>query len=126
MNYARVLNRTVFTPRIYIHSKTDDLSVGKAKCLEDSNKAGTAEYVAITRAREVGQSWISSIFTTLKATVDSFWILLKWTPDLVSHLRFKSRFQSNVVRVPLIDRLQRTRSLPSDLRSCQIAYRKCN
>jgi len=64
------LDRDVFTPRIYYVAKTDDFSVTK---LKDFEKERTDYRIKrIPRAREVGQSYLSSIFSFIGATIECF------------------------------------------------------
>lgn len=72
------LDKTKFRPRTYIAADTDLLSVSKAKALEDETalRTGDATFLTIPRAREVGQSWLSSLWTAAKSSWAS-WIILK-------------------------------------------------
>ncbi|GIY58302.1 UDP-N-acetylglucosamine transferase subunit ALG14 homolog [Caerostris extrusa] len=76
-----------FYPRIYIIAESDSLSEQKAKSFEESKSinSATESYVIekILRSREVGQSWISTCFTTLKACFVAFVLMIKHKPDLV-------------------------------------------
>jgi len=83
LEYVGFMSPTIFSPRIYVHSKTDPLSRTKAELVEKTMNGGVEHYESITRAREVGQSWITSVFTTSTAMVDSIQILIKWEPELV-------------------------------------------
>jgi len=46
---------------------------------------GNLEVATIYRAREVGQSYVSSVFTTLFGIANAFTIVIKSKPDLVCH-----------------------------------------
>lgn len=81
----------LFQPRIYISSNNDNLSQRSALQMErnlqlKSQFRAVYYFDTVSRARNVGQSWFSSFFTTLKAIFDSFVLLLKWKPDLVYFL----------------------------------------
>jgi len=62
------LDKDIFTPRIYYIAKTDDFSVHKLKQFEKDRKDYRIKL--IPRAREVGQSFFSAIFTLLGATLE--------------------------------------------------------
>ena len=49
----------------------------------DSKIAECANVYRIPRAREVGQSYITSIFTTLHAFIQTLWLILTVKPELV-------------------------------------------
>ncbi|GFQ72742.1 UDP-N-acetylglucosamine transferase subunit ALG14 homolog [Trichonephila clavata] len=78
-----------FCPRIYVIADTDNLSEQKAKSFEESllfsvkNTPETYVIEKIPRSREVGQSWKSTVFTTLKASITAFILVLKHKPDLI-------------------------------------------
>lgn len=77
-----------YEPRIYIVAETDKMSVvkidsfEKSKNKEDENKS-EFRIVQIPRSREVSQSWLSTIFTTLNALTFSFPVVLQEKPDLI-------------------------------------------
>lgn len=68
-----------YTPRIYILADTDQRSTSKIDLI-DFNQY---EIVRIKRSREVAQSWISTFFTTLRASLHSIYIVWQHQPDLV-------------------------------------------
>ena len=75
-------NRVV---RHYVVADTDSGS-GKKADLFESNATKTqctATKHIVPRAREVGQSYVTSIFTTLRASVTSFAIVFKVMPDVI-------------------------------------------
>uniref|UniRef100_A0A0N5AD54 UDP-N-acetylglucosamine transferase subunit ALG14 n=1 Tax=Syphacia muris TaxID=451379 RepID=A0A0N5AD54_9BILA len=73
-----------YTPRLYIVSKSDILSLKKVTVREmEQRKDGTFNFVYISRSREVLQSYITSIFTTLKAFLECLWIARTRTFDLL-------------------------------------------
>lgn len=79
-----------FSPRVYVVADTDMLGEVKAKHFEEMLYPGRQGLVdpavcirRIPRSREVGQSWISSIFTTLWALIVSVWAVLTERPRLV-------------------------------------------
>lgn len=78
-----------YAPRIYLYSSGDSMSLQKARAFEASRavdaaaKVHTREkgyaldptYVALPRARTVGQSFLTSAFTTGYSLVIAFWLL---------------------------------------------------
>ena len=52
-------------------------------CLQKTSE--TYELCRVPRSREVKQSWISTIFTTVYASLISFPLVFRIRPDLVSH-----------------------------------------
>jgi beta-1,4-N-acetylglucosaminyltransferase len=45
--------------------------------------AKTAQFMKIYRSREVGQSYITSVWTTLIATVHALWLMIKIRPEVI-------------------------------------------
>jgi beta-1,4-N-acetylglucosaminyltransferase len=74
-----------YSPRRYIVAATDKMSGQKANAFETSNEDQSSNYeiVAIPRSREVGQSFSSSIWTTLVATCYAMHAVLSFRPDVV-------------------------------------------
>jgi len=89
LNLVAVLNKDRFCPRWYIAAATDNMSLARAKVAEESGM-GQAEgsmlqgskYMQIYRSREVGQSYLTSIGTTLVAMVHALWLIFKIRPDV--------------------------------------------
>lgn len=80
------LNIKNYTPRLYVVSRGDKMSEGKAKAFELSNgKFGTSAVAiqTIPRPRQALQSYFTSIFTTLSAITASFYLVFSFRPDLV-------------------------------------------
>uniref|UniRef100_A0A0C9QDK6 UDP-N-acetylglucosamine transferase subunit ALG14 n=1 Tax=Fopius arisanus TaxID=64838 RepID=A0A0C9QDK6_9HYME len=75
------LDLSKYTPRVYIHAQTDKMSPVKLEALENSRKDWKA--LAIFRSREVGQSYLTSILTTLIAFFHAIKLLLSEYPDLI-------------------------------------------
>jgi beta-1,4-N-acetylglucosaminyltransferase len=63
----------------YIKAATDTTS--RQRLLD--NDANATVCHDIPRSREVGQSYLSSLFTTLRAQVSCFWLVGKLAPDLI-------------------------------------------
>jgi beta-1,4-N-acetylglucosaminyltransferase len=78
---VRYLNTNVFTPRIYVVASSDDKSISKISDFE--KQAETHHVVRIPRSRQVHQSYISSIFTTLNSLLFSIPVMFSSRPDLV-------------------------------------------
>ncbi|KAK1557933.1 hypothetical protein Q3G72_034420 [Acer saccharum] len=89
MNLLSVLQTDRFTPRFYIAAATDNMSLQKARVFEDSliDKKGikgvSAQFTQIYRSREVGQSYVTSVWTTLLATAHALWLMIRIRPRVV-------------------------------------------
>ncbi|XP_027910516.1 UDP-N-acetylglucosamine transferase subunit ALG14-like [Vigna unguiculata] len=90
INLLAVLQKDRFYPRFYIAAATDIMSLQKAQMLENSltseNASGvtdTAQFMKIYRSREVGQSYITSVWTTLVALVHALWLMVKIRPEVI-------------------------------------------
>lgn len=90
LNLVAVLNKDRYCPRWYIAAATDNMSLARAKVAEESGmeQAGCrtlqcSKYMQIYRSREVGQSYLTSIGTTLVAMVHAFWLIFKIRPDVI-------------------------------------------
>lgn len=80
------LNLKHYTPRVYVCARGDKMSQEKVERFEKGNEAfGTPRVVlkTIPRARQVLQSYFTSIFTTLTAILSSCSLVLSLRPDLV-------------------------------------------
>lgn len=79
-----------FAPRFYIAAATDNMSLQKARLMEDSliDMAGvkvgkTAKYLQIYRSREVGQSYVTSVWTTLVAATHALYLMIQLRPEVI-------------------------------------------
>nr|ACF79961.1 unknown [Zea mays] len=79
-----------FTPRYYVAALTDNMSLQKAEVYEQSliqsdgmKTAESAHFMQIYRSREVGQSYITSIATTLLATLHAMWLVIRIRPQVI-------------------------------------------
>ncbi|XP_041359887.1 UDP-N-acetylglucosamine transferase subunit ALG14 homolog isoform X2 [Gigantopelta aegis] len=77
-----------YSPRYYIIADTDQISEQKVHALEQQYKTrnGTeTEYSIhkVPRSREVSQSWITTIMSTIYAVLYSFPIVFQLKPDLI-------------------------------------------
>ncbi|KAG6419310.1 hypothetical protein SASPL_121527 [Salvia splendens] len=90
LNLLAVMQMERFKPRCYIAAATDNMSLQKARVMEDTlkNKAeaetvGTSDFMQIYRSREVGQSYITSVGTTLAALAHALWLMIKIRPQVI-------------------------------------------
>lgn len=83
LNLITNLDFTKYSPRYYIMAKTDKTSYTKVKNFEDTKHENSYEIVQIPRSRVVGQSYITSVFTTLYSIFYSIPIIFKIRPDLI-------------------------------------------
>ncbi|XP_048131657.1 LOW QUALITY PROTEIN: UDP-N-acetylglucosamine transferase subunit ALG14-like [Rhodamnia argentea] len=90
LNLLSVLEKDRFAPRFYIAAATDNMSLQKARLMEDSpsDAAGvkvgkTAKYLQIYRSREVGQSYVTSVWTTLVATSHALYLMIQLRPEVI-------------------------------------------
>ncbi|OQR82943.1 UDP-N-acetylglucosamine transferase subunit ALG14 [Achlya hypogyna] len=74
------LQRSRYTPLAFVVAATDHTSREKAK-QERQNPDIT--FFEIPRSREVGQSWITTVFSTAKAFLHCMIIVLRYQPDLL-------------------------------------------
>ncbi|XP_042011210.1 UDP-N-acetylglucosamine transferase subunit ALG14-like isoform X2 [Salvia splendens] len=99
LNLLGVMQMERFKPRCYIAAATDNMSLQKARVMEDTlkNKAEAdticaSEFLQIYRSREVGQSYITSVGTTLSALAHALWLMIKIRPQVVLGIRWSSIF----------------------------------
>ncbi|KAM3306816.1 UDP-N-acetylglucosamine transferase subunit ALG14 [Capsicum chacoense] len=90
LNLLYVLQTERFKPRYYIAAATDNMSLQKAHVFEDSllgkeafEEVEGAEFLQIYRSREVGQSYITSVGTTLIAIAHALWLMIKIRPQVI-------------------------------------------
>ncbi|KAH7442456.1 hypothetical protein KP509_03G089800 [Ceratopteris richardii] len=89
LNIINLLDKKRFFPRIYVAALTDNMSLPRAATMEEgfgSNSlllTDAVQYLQIYRSREVGQSYITSILTTIVATFHSLWIVFRLRPDII-------------------------------------------
>ncbi|CAA3000898.1 UDP-N-acetylglucosamine transferase subunit ALG14 homolog [Olea europaea subsp. europaea] len=95
LNLLAVLQKERFKPRYYVAAATDNMSLQKARFFEDSlvdeagiDVVGTAHFMQIYRSREVGQSYITSIGTTLIAIAHALWLMVRMQPQVVLYCPF--------------------------------------
>lgn len=76
------VNTDRYHPRVYVLGKTDKMSLEKVEAFE-SSKGTKAAIEWIPRAREVRQSYFSSVYSTIIAILYSLPLVLRSWPDLV-------------------------------------------
>lgn len=84
LKIVSTLDSEKYGPRIYVVAETDSISIMRLKEIESKEETNN-DYIVevIPRSREVGQSWISSAFTTLWALIVCFRVVWHHRPDLI-------------------------------------------
>lgn len=81
------MNTSCYNPRLYVIANSDKTSETKVNSFENEgliNNPGTDYSIAkINRSRQVSQSYISSVWTTLFSIMTSIPIVFKYKPDLI-------------------------------------------
>ncbi|GMT15515.1 hypothetical protein PFISCL1PPCAC_6812 [Pristionchus fissidentatus] len=72
-----------YTSRTYVVADTDNHSERKALESEQSRTGGSFVVEKIPRSREVGQNYVSSVFTTAYASLHAFLIVTRIRPSLL-------------------------------------------
>jgi beta-1,4-N-acetylglucosaminyltransferase len=89
LSLLSVLRKDRFTPRFYIAAATDNMSLQKARSFEDSLaekpavKEASSQFMQIYRSREVGQSYVTSVWTTIVAILHALWLMIRIRPQVV-------------------------------------------
>ncbi|KAK1293730.1 hypothetical protein QJS10_CPB17g01691 [Acorus calamus] len=85
INLLEVLPKERFEPRVYIAAATDNMSLQKARVFESSlgSQIEVAEFHHVYRSREVGQSYITSVGTTLFAIGHALWLIFQIRPEVI-------------------------------------------
>ncbi|KAM0904970.1 hypothetical protein ACQ4PT_017665 [Festuca glaucescens] len=92
MNILTELQKDRFTPRYYVAALTDNMSLQKAQVYEKSliqvegdreKIIEDAKFMQIYRSREVGQSYITSIGTTVLAVLHAMWLIIRIRPQVI-------------------------------------------
>ena len=78
LKLASALDKEKYTPRTFVVADSDSFSQQKAVEFDPN-----AQVVIVPRSREVGQSWLTTVITTIYASMASFNVLLKHKPRLV-------------------------------------------
>ncbi len=88
---SALLPTNKYSPRTYVLADTDHTSARRVEAFEaehattDAHRASAcaASYARLPRSREVGQSYFTSVFTTLYATLRALVVVFRWRPSLV-------------------------------------------
>lgn len=84
MSLVAVLDRRRYHPRHYVIASSDPLSVEKMKQFEEPSAAYNHYYwTPIFRSRNVHQSYLSAVFTTLKSCCECIPLVYSSRPDLI-------------------------------------------
>ncbi|KAI3719237.1 hypothetical protein L6452_20132 [Arctium lappa] len=90
INLLSVMQKDRFAPRFYIAAATDNMSLQKAHVFEETLDDKTSlqgpddtQFLQIYRSREVGQSYITSVGTTLLALAHALWLMIKIRPQVI-------------------------------------------
>ncbi|KAE9253809.1 hypothetical protein PF004_g1354 [Phytophthora fragariae] len=75
------LKREVYTPITFVVAETDKTSQAKTEL--DWNPTETDSFAVIPRSREVGQSWSSTVWTTLRSFQSCLGLVYNRRPQLV-------------------------------------------
>ena len=86
LSLVAALDRRRFGPRVYVAADGDSLSQQRALKAEQTHAAAGARLETIPRSRRVGQSWPSSVCTTLVALLAALRLVFAVRPRLVSAL----------------------------------------
>ncbi|XP_063974921.1 UDP-N-acetylglucosamine transferase subunit ALG14 homolog [Diachasmimorpha longicaudata] len=81
LRIVRHLDISKYTPRVYIHAQTDEMSPVKLGDIEEHREDW--KVLPLIRSRQVGQSYFTSIATTLIAFFHALRLLLSENPDLI-------------------------------------------
>nr|CDJ80963.1 Oligosaccharide biosynthesis protein Alg14 like domain containing protein [Haemonchus contortus] len=72
-----------YTPRCYVVADTDHMSEDKVLNFEKTRDSGAFQICRIPRSREVGQSFLTAVPTTLYSIIYALQIVWKAKPDLL-------------------------------------------
>lgn len=75
------LNKDNYKPRIYVAAESDKSSFNKV--IDFETTTDDYKFIKIFRSRNVGQSYISSVFTTLHAIASTIPLVYREKPDLI-------------------------------------------
>ncbi|CAM6049397.1 unnamed protein product [Sphagnum compactum] len=92
LSLVGALNLQRYAPRYYIAAVTDSMSLTRAATLEDhlqkcalstSSSSQKPKFYQVYRSREVGQSYFTSVVTTLLAMMHALWLVAHIRPDVI-------------------------------------------
>eukprot|EP00903_Cladosiphon_okamuranus_P015162 g14020.t1 len=75
------LSPEIYSPLCYVVASTDHTSADRIP--KDDLRSGRCRVCTIPRSREVGQSFLTSVFTTMVAGLHAASLVIKIRPDLV-------------------------------------------
>lgn len=81
LRIVQKLNLEKYSPRVYVKADSDTISSKKVKEFEKSKN--NYKIIEISRSREVGQSYLTSVLTTVWTIFQSFPIIWREKPDLL-------------------------------------------
>ncbi|KAI5598820.1 hypothetical protein BDE02_02G157300 [Populus trichocarpa] len=106
INVLTVLQKDMFLPRIYVAAATDNMSLQKARVLEDNmvdrawGKGVSVQFMQIyRRSREVGQSYLTSVGTTLLAMSHALWLMIRIRSQVVAGIIGYLFFMPRIARL---------------------------
>lgn len=78
------VDRTIYNPLIFVRASSDHTSEGRVKMKESEKKnIDNCSFLAVPRSREVGQSYFTSIFTTLYSLFFSIRLVFQIQPHVI-------------------------------------------
>ncbi|KAF8361551.1 algn-14 [Pristionchus pacificus] len=83
LDLLKHFNDEAYSNRTYVVADTDNHSERKALESEQARHSGTFVVEKIPRSREVGQSYLTSVFTTAYASLHAFIIVSRIRPSIV-------------------------------------------
>jgi len=84
LSVLSTVDRRLLIPLVFVSAETDRSSEQRARRGEEERKnLENCKFLTIPRSREVGQSYLTSIWTTLYATFHGVWIVYKHRPQLL-------------------------------------------
>lgn len=79
---VKSLDKTKYSPRYYVLAKSDITSRKRVAQIESSDETSHA-FLEIFRSREVKQSYLTSVFTTILALIASIPLVFRLKPELI-------------------------------------------
>jgi hypothetical protein len=77
--------RAHYAPLLFVRAATDAGSEARARSMETARgNQHVSSHFAIPRSREVGQSYVTSVWSTLRALAHSVHVVWQYKPELVS------------------------------------------
>uniref|UniRef100_T1JLJ3 UDP-N-acetylglucosamine transferase subunit ALG14 n=1 Tax=Strigamia maritima TaxID=126957 RepID=T1JLJ3_STRMM len=76
-----------FAPKVYIVGKSDEMSKEKIRTMNSTEKT-SSQLICIPRSRNVHQSYLTSVFTTIYSCLYCLGVVIKILPDLVGYMQW--------------------------------------